>query len=185
MTRWLFAVLVPVALAPAATAQDMPLSQILLDGEGWKKAGGSAEKPPPPLPEELAGTRDGDGRRATALHATADGGTLYAGYADGRAVWAFRVGADRKPAAGAPYCPLRLKRGESGTKVTSIAIDADGRVYAATPLGIQVFDPTGRLCGVMTAPAGEVAHLGFEGDRLVAWVGETMYTRKLNTAGAR
>lgn len=85
-------------LAPAASAQDMPLSQILIDGEGWKKA---------------------------------------------------------------------------------------GRIYAAPPLGIQVFDPTGRLCGVITAPPGRVELLGFEGDRLTAWVGDTKYARKLKTTGVR
>ena len=26
----------------------------------------------------------------------------------------------------------------------------DGRIYAATEIGVQVFDPTGRLCGVLT-----------------------------------
>lgn len=65
-------------------------------------------------------------------------------------------------------------------------MDNDGRIYAATPLGVQVFDPTGRLCGVMAAPAAGLMHsLAFEGDQLVAWVGDVKYARKLRTAGAR
>ena len=45
MTRALLTAATLLALAPVATAQDMPLSQILIDGEGWKKAEGKPEKP--------------------------------------------------------------------------------------------------------------------------------------------
>jgi hypothetical protein len=49
---------------------------------------------------------------------------------------------------------------------------------------VQVFDPTGRLCGVLAPAApGKVDHMAFEGDRLAVWIGETKYERKLNTAG--
>ena len=30
--------------------------------------------------------------------------------------------------------------------------DTLGRFYVTTALGVQVFDPTGRLCGVLTRP---------------------------------
>jgi len=60
-------------------------------------------------------------------------------------------------------------------------VDAQGRIYAGTTLGIQVFDPTGRLCGVLALPAeGEPEHLGWEGeskDRLVVWIGDKKYAR--------
>ena len=55
---------------------------------------------------------------------------------------------------------------------------------AATPSGIQVFDPTGRLCSELLWPArSEPAHIAFEGDRLTVWTGSEKYTRKLNTTG--
>ena len=37
--------------------------------------------------------------------------------------------------------------------VTAMTMDAGYLLYACTPLGIQVFDPTGRLSGVIAAPS--------------------------------
>jgi hypothetical protein len=185
MSRSLLFVFVVLGTSTAARGQDMPLSQILIDGEGWKKVN-NVGKPPQPFPGELAGTRDSKGRRATAYHGTADGGTLYVGYGDGRALWAFKMDKGQTPTAGAPYCPLRLNEGEGGIAVTSLTIDKDGRIYAATPIGIQVFDPTGRMCGVMAAPPYPVWVLTFEGDQLVAWMADGVkYTRRLKTAGVK
>ena len=62
---------------------------------------------------------------------------------------------------------------------------ANGRIYAATEIGIQVFDPSGRLCGVMAAPPGRLEFLHFQDDRLEGWIDDTTYTRKLNTTGAK
>ncbi len=47
------------------------------------------------------------------------------------------------------YYSLRTKPGEKTTKVKDMVMDAGNLLYAATPLGVQVFDPTGRLCGVI------------------------------------
>lgn len=70
--------------------------------------------------------------------------------------------------------------------MTSLATDKDGRVYAAADIGVQVFDPTGRLCGVLTPAAlGKPEQLAFEGDTLTVWIGDAKYERKLNTRGAK
>src|SRR5438874_1257049 len=82
-------------------AQDMPLSQILIDGEGWKKVNNPG-KLPQPFPEEFAGTRNAGGQRATAYHGSSDGGTLFVGYGNDRAVWAFKMDKGQTPTAGAP-----------------------------------------------------------------------------------
>lgn len=170
-----------LALTPAR-AQDMPLSDILIDGEGWKKVDGG--KRPADARGIVAGTEVVVGDRP-ACYVT-NRGTLYAGRADGRALVAFTL--DKAGAPGHPeaYAPLRLKRGATGIEVTSLAADEDGRIYAATDIGVQVFDPTGRLCGVLTPAApGKPKHLAFEGDQLTLWVGEAKYARKLNTHGAK
>lgn len=205
MTRLAFAAAALCLVAAPAAAQDMPLSQILLDGEGWKKAEGDPAKPKDG-PLTRFGIDNGK-RRATvqvggrdlilvesaepgaftdaAPHAVIlsnDGGTAFVGYPGRRAVWAFRVEADGRLTGGEPYCPLRLPRGVNWIEVTDLATDRDGRVYAATHLGVQVFDPTGRLCGVLLLPAtGRPEHLAFDGDRLTVWVGDVKYIRKLNT----
>jgi enterochelin esterase family protein len=84
-----------------------------------------------------------------------------------------------------PYAPLRVKRGEKSIDVLGLTTDKDGRIYAATEIGVQVFDPTGRLCGVMTTPKGKAEWFVFEGDTLTLWIGETKYARKLRTAGVK
>ena len=65
-----------------------------------------------------------------------------------------------------------------------MVVDEDGRIYAATEIGVQVFDPSGRLCGVLTLPAtGKMHRFRFSGDQLMLRVGDTEYTRRLNTIG--
>jgi SMP-30/Gluconolactonase/LRE-like region len=222
MTRTLLAAVLLLGLVPFARAQDMPLSQILIDGEGWKKVEGKAEKPEVytgavrktgrgnesfiaevivreshtiavrhnpgqkqnspltwifPLPDAL--------KEPSALAFFPDGATLLVGDTGGKYIWAFSIGRGRTT-GGEAYCPLRLPPSKNGTDVTSLVIDTDGRIYAATEIGVQVFDPTGRLCGVLTPAApGKPKFMAFEGDQLTLWIENTKYTRKLNTTGAK
>jgi hypothetical protein len=158
------------AIGPAA-AQDMPLSQILIDGEGWKKVDAPDAKP----------KRAGD----VTTHSP-DGGTVFSvisGEPFLRAAPVVEGGGAPFPAR---YAPLRTRRGEIAIEVTGLATDREGRIYAATEIGVQVFDPTGRLCGVLTPAApGKPEAMKFEGDTLTLWVGDAKYTRKLRTEGVR
>jgi hypothetical protein len=167
-----------VSTVPAA-AQDMPLSQILIDGEGWRKVSEPGKKPQR-FPAVLAGTRGPQEEPPTCY--LVSGGTLYAGYENAPALVTFVLDGDRTPRHPEPYAPLRRKRGEKGIRVAALEADRDGRVYAATQLGIQVFDPIGRLCGVLHAPK-DIDLMLFEGDELTVWVGDTKYARKLRTRG--
>ena len=170
MMRKLLALALLVWFAPVAKSQDMPLSQILIDGEGWKKV---KQPAPPPV-------------SAPVVAKSHDGHTTFRWIAaSGRFIDARPVGvADSVPYS--PYCPLRVRSDEKEIEVTSLAVDKDGRIYAATDIGVQVFDPTGRMCGVLTqAASGKPKHIAFEGDQLTLWIGETKYTRKLNTTGTK
>jgi enterochelin esterase family protein len=68
-----------------------------------------------------------------------------------------------------------------------LTADSAGRIYAATELGVQVFDPTGRLCGVISKPAkGQLSYLAFgEEDRglLFAVCDGKIYIRKTKASG--
>jgi hypothetical protein len=118
---------------------------------------------------------------------SSDGGTLFVGDADGRFIWAFRLDKDGELSAGQPFAPLRLAQGEATSRVGDLATDASGRIYAATPLGVQVFDPIGRLCGVLTNPAREplvaVAFGGTDGRLLLVASRTTIYARKVAAQG--
>lgn len=189
----IFSVLALFFLAGApAVAQDMPLADLLIDGEGWKKVGGKPDKP------KEVGLLQGT------IERRGQGWLMGALSPDGQTVYNWQTG-DRMISAGArarepkgillsdrfvPYCPLRQVRDREAVDVTGVTVDRDGRIYAVTDVGIQVFDPTGRLCGVMTAPPqGDWRWTGvlptFEGDTLTLWIGDTKYARKLNTTGAK
>jgi hypothetical protein len=173
MTRFFLAVALGLSFSSTCFAQDMPLSQILIDGEGWKKVEQPGAKAEPAPKKHITYSPD----RSTMFLAL----PIPVRY----------LHASPRNAAGgygpfAPYAPLRTRRGETMIAVTSLTTDKDGRIYAATEIGAQVFDPTGRLCGVLTPAApGKPEAMAFEGDKLTLWIGETKYARKLNTSGMK
>ncbi|MCE9566084.1 MAG: hypothetical protein K8U57_29030 [Planctomycetes bacterium] len=181
MKRTLFALLSLFVFVPVSQAQDMPLSQILIPGEGWKKVENATR------PKDLGVTdRDPSATPWKTCSVRSAGGTVYVGYSMGTYLLAHAVGKDGELKPGYPYAPLRSKRGEKGIGVTSLAADKDGRIYAATEIGVQVYDPTGRMCGVLTPAAeGKPEGLEFEGDQLTLWIGNTKYTRTLRTVGVK
>ena len=182
MTRPLSVVALLITFAPAARAQDMPLAQILIPGEGWKKVE-AATKPKATGDTPAPG---GDAPWKSATVRSADGHTVYVGFSKGTFLHAHALTKDGDLDQAHPYARLRLKRGAKEIAVTGHAADKDGRIYAATEIGVQVFDPAGRMCGVLTPAAeGKPEGLAFEGDQLTLWVGDTKYTRTLRTSGAK
>jgi sugar lactone lactonase YvrE len=273
-----------LALAGPAAAQDIPLSQVLLPGEGWHAVGPDfkavrglaadregdvyvadpeasgltrirGDGPARPFGGDLAGAHgiawgpddrlyvcqpgrrrvvalDADGKehaaaedlaaedvaltRAGALYCTvpderavylvsADGkkrrvaqgdftpaglvlwpdeGTLVVGEAKGRHLWAYRIDRDGGLADGDGYYSLRNRADRTPSGCSALAIDGARRAYAATGVGVQVFDPTGRLSGVLLGPeptAPAPAALTFGGakhDTLYVAFGGKVYARK-------
>lgn len=80
-----------------------------------------------------------------------DGGTLAVSEYRGEHVWTFRVNPDGTLDAGMPTMTLRRGDGPEA-RGDGMAVDAADRYYVTTAVGIQVFDPTGRLSGVMATP---------------------------------
>ena len=68
-----------------------------------------------------------------------------------------------------------------------LTLDAAGRAYATSREGVQVFDPTGRLSGILVVPEraalGGVAFGGADLDRLYVACGGKVYVRKLLAKG--
>ena len=65
-----------------------------------------------------------------------------------------------------------------------MAADWRGRYYVTSALGIQVFDPTGRLCGVLdkpqpSKPLSSCTLAGAQGDTLFVTNGDKIFSRKL------
>ena len=182
MNRHLLAFALLFALSPLARAQDMPLAQIPIPGEGWKKVPDATK--PKGLGDPPASVPGGPYK--TAAIQTPDGCSVFVAYSKEKFLHAHAIDKNGALSAGYPYAPLRTKTGEKEISVTSLAVDKDGRIYAATEIGVQVFDPTGRMCGVLTPAAPGIAQaLLFEGDQLTLWIGDTKYTRTLRTTGVK
>ncbi len=177
---------IALLLLPAiGAAQDMPLFTITKSGESWKPATG--QRPKTPSPREAI---------------SPDGSVKFSGVKLDSFVHAYNIaGESTVLPSGGPYAPLRIEQAYDNDKkaqakrktdppklaVTSLLVDSAGRIYAGTKIGIQIFDPTGRLCGVLALPAtGGPEHLGFEGsakDQLVVWIGGKKFTRTMQATG--
>jgi SMP-30/Gluconolactonase/LRE-like region len=130
-----------LACAPAA-GQDMDLSHVLIDGEGWRPAAKEDG-------ERLKlGKPAGKGHTAV----SPDGGTLVATAPGGRHVYASRIDEGGGLSAREGYYALRGRRRQKAIEAGGLTFDRDGRLYVATATGVQVFDPTGRLCGELLPP---------------------------------
>ncbi|HSY08107.1 MAG TPA: hypothetical protein VK820_06190, partial [Steroidobacteraceae bacterium] len=66
-------------------------------------------------------------------------------------------------------------------------MDREGRLYAATRLGIQIFDRNGRVRAILPIPGGEAMDLSFGGEHLeflyVVAMDGTTYRRRLKVPG--
>lgn len=179
--------------ATLASGQDMPLHEIIKPGETWQPASGE----PPKVP---TGTYRIDLlttplKKTTCAAVALGGSTLLVADAADRYVWAFQIQKDGSLGPGDRYCRLRVRGDDRWKKDTppeayradpsAMSIDGANRTYVATNLGIQVFDPTGRLCGVFTAPPGRVTEMAFRGDRLFARAGDKVYVRQMLAEGPR
>jgi len=91
-----------------------------------------------------------------------DGGTLAVSDYGGISTWTFRVNAGGVLDAKMPTMPMRLPIDSNGefkshepppyiqnSKGDGMAVDRVGRFYVTSELGVQIFDPTGRPCGVL------------------------------------
>ena len=91
-----------------------------------------------------------------------DGGTLAVSDYGGTHTWTFRVDSEASLDAKMATMPMRLRinsKGEflfneappyvSTSRGDGMAVDKVGRYYVTSDLGVQIFDPTGRPCGVL------------------------------------
>lgn len=103
--------------------------------------------------------------RPNGIALSPDGGTLAVSEYGGQYVWTFRVHSDGRLDAKMPTMSLRLPIDPSGDfkfnepppyqtsgQGDGTAVDKIGRYYVTSALGIQIFDPTGRQCGVLPKP---------------------------------
>ena len=118
-----------------------------------------------------------------------DQATLVVGDTRGKHLWTFRVEADGSLAHKQPYYTMRMLPGRKGSGADGMTVDAAGRLYVATYAGLQVFDPTGRLSGVILRPQNRfLSNVVFAGtglDTMYVTCSDKVYRRKTRTRGVR
>lgn len=132
-----------------------------------------------------------------------DGGTLAVSDYGGTQTWTFRVNADGTLDAKMPTMPMRLPvdpQGEfafnqpppykAASRGDGMAIDKRGRFYVTSESGVQIFDPTGRPCGVLPRihkdqPLTSCILAGPAHSELYIAHGKRIYRRKLTVQKPR
>ncbi len=127
-----------------------------------------------------------------------DGGTLAVSDSGGQHTWTFRVNEGGMLDAKMPTMSMRLlidSKGEfnfnqpppyiAASKGDGMAVDKVGRYYVTSASGVQIFDPTGRLCGVLptphpTMPLTSCTLAGADHDHLYITNGSAVLRRKLS-----
>ena len=130
-----------------------------------------------------------------------DQGTLAVSEHAGGTVWTFRINIDGTLDAKTPYMTMRRLIDTKGdfqphmpppylpaARGDGMTCDTLGRFYVTTALGVQVFDPTGRLCGVLTMPptakgATSCVLAGAARNILYVTHGDKIYRRKVQAQG--
>ena len=117
-----------------------------------------------------------------------DQGTLAVSEYGGTNVWVFRVEQDGSLAAGGRYMTLRAPTGKPDSGGDGMTTDGQGRYYVTSHVGIQMFDSTGRLGGVIARPQNKgtvsVAFAGPNLEYLYVCSSDKIYRRKTKAKGA-
>ncbi len=114
--------------------------------------------------------------------------TLVASEYGGKHVWAWRIEDDGTLTGGAPFMTLWLPVGKESASGDGATTESKGRIFVTTELGVQVFDPAGRLAGILAKPVadGKVVSCEFAGkdhDILYVAAGDKIYGRRLKVTG--
>ena len=115
-----------------------------------------------------------------------DQSLLYVCDTRGRFVYSFQIQSDGSLAARQRY--FHLHEPDAATSgADGMTVDAEGRLYVATALGVQFCDQAGRVNGIISKPQSAwLANVGFGGpdfDELYATCGDKVFKRKLTAKG--
>ncbi|WP_165071675.1 alpha/beta hydrolase-fold protein [Paludisphaera rhizosphaerae] len=124
---------------------------------------------------------------AGGLALSPDQSLLYVADAASRWVYSYQIQPDLSLAYGQKYYHLVLSDDARDPGTVGLAVDRDGRLYAATSVGIQACDQAGRVSAIIPTPSGYASSVAFGGgdfDTLYAGAGSVVYRRKVKVHGA-
>ena len=126
----------------------------------------------------------GDGfAEASSLALTSDQEFVIVGDAKSKFAWSLHVADDGRLVDGEPYYRLEMPETSLYSESRSVAVNALGQPFFASPLGIQGFEAAGRQGPILNSPANgatsAVAFVGGKGDWLYAAVEGKLYRRSV------
>jgi sugar lactone lactonase YvrE/predicted esterase len=112
---------------------------------------------------------------------------LYVSDYIGQLSWVFQIQPDGSLAQKQRYFYVHLPDAAVRSGADGMAVDADGRVYIATPLGVQVFDQIGKCHAIIPAPQpGPLSNVEFGGanmEDMYVTNGDKVFKRKTRVKG--
>jgi sugar lactone lactonase YvrE len=116
-----------------------------------------------------------------------DQSLLYVSDYQGQLSWVFQIQPDGSLAHKQRYFYLHMADAAVRSAADGMAVDADGRVYIATALGVQVFDQIGKCHAIIPVPpGGSLSNVEFGGatfDEMYVTVGGKVFKRKTKVKG--
>jgi gluconolactonase len=91
--------------------------------------------------------------------------TLYVIPSQQAEMMAYPVEAPGKLGKGRVFCTLKQAEGKSGTGGDGLTVDSKGNLYITSGLGLQVYNPEGKLLGIIAFPE-QPANVTFGGPEL-------------------
>ena len=115
-------------------------------------------------------------------------GTLFVSDHLDKEVWFFRIEKNHRLTMKAPYASLRIRAKNLPSRGDGCDVDSLSRYYVTSDLGIQMFDPTGRLGGIILSPdpMKPVVSIAFSGKDfryLYGANGGSIYRRLMKVSG--
>lgn len=135
---------------------------------------------------DVASKTDGP-QRPNGIALTPDQGTLAVSDYGGRHTWVWRIGKDGGLDLRQSYITLRTPSPDLPSKGDGMTTDGVGRYYVTSAVGLQMFDPTGRMGGVIAAPTNKpIVSVTFAGpghQYLYVAAGDEIFRRRTKASG--
>jgi len=117
-----------------------------------------------------------------------DGGMLLVSEYAGQHVWSFAVDPVSGGEHGERYMTMRAPSDRSSCRGDGMTVDSEGRSYVTTALGLQMFDATGRISGIIAIPAAargmnNVVFAGSRRDHLFITCSQGIFKRQTKAKG--
>ena len=116
-----------------------------------------------------------------------DQSLLYVSDYVGQLSWAFQIQPDGSLSHKQRYFYVHMPDAATRSSSDGMAVDADGRVYIATALGVQVFDQIGKCHAILPAPnRAALSNVEFGGpnmDEMYITNGDKVFKRKTKVKG--